>query len=171
MKSPHFLLGAVQEAASYGANALMIYLGAPQNSKRRPLKELKIPEFCEALRIHNIDIDNVVVHAPYTLNLANTVKEEIFNFSVELLKKEVVRMAQIGLKTLILHPGSALNAQPEKALSQVVQGINSVLNDSASDIRIALETMSQRSGEIGGKFTQLQDIISQVNQPERVGVC
>ncbi|CAG8823641.1 8673_t:CDS:2, partial [Cetraspora pellucida] len=161
---------ALQEAVSYGANALMIYLGAPQNSWRNPLSKLKIPEFRAALRANNIDINNVVVHAPYLLNLANTINKEVFDFSVAFLKKEMARMAEIGLKTLVLHPGNALNARPEEALSSLVQGINLVLDES-SGIRIALETMSRRKGEIGGTFVQLQTIIAQVNQPEKIGVC
>jgi len=79
VRSPDFLPGAVQEAASYNANALMIYLGAPQNSFRRPISELKVAEFKKALRDNNIDIDNVVVHAPYLLNLANTTNKKIFD--------------------------------------------------------------------------------------------
>lgn len=79
VKSPHSLPGAVKEAWGYGANALMIYLGAPQNSRRRPLAELKIDEFKTTLHEKGIDINNVVVHGPYVVNLANTSKEEIFH--------------------------------------------------------------------------------------------
>ncbi|CAG8811274.1 18276_t:CDS:2, partial [Racocetra persica] len=160
----------VQEAVRYGANALMIYLGAPQNSNRRKLSELKIPEFHQALRENNIDINNVIVHAPYLLNLGNTTNEKIFNFSVAFLQKEMARMNEIGLKTIILHPGSALNSSPEKAIAQVTKGLNLVLQTNPN-VRIALETMCQRSGEIGGTFAQLQAIIQQVDQPARVGVC
>jgi deoxyribonuclease-4 len=170
VKSPHSLSGAVKEAVSYDANALMIYLGAPQNSRRRPLAELKIDEFKMTLNEKVIDINNVVVHGPYVVNLANTSREEIFHWSVEFLKKEVARMEEIGLKTLVLHPGSAVNTPTEQALNQVIKGINLVLEKS-STVRIALETMCGRGSEVGINFEQLKYIIDRVERKERVGVC
>jgi deoxyribonuclease IV len=169
-KSPNYLPGAVKEAASYRANALMIYLGAPQNSQRRPLTELKIAEFKEVLSDNNIDVDNVIVHGPYVLNMANALQKEIFHWSVDFLKKEIARMEKIGLKTIILHPGSAVNTPTEEALSQVAKGINLVLG-ATSVVRIALETMCGRGSEVGINFKQLQYIIERVEQKERVGVC
>src|SRR5215216_5412010 len=123
-KSPNYLPGAVKEAANYNANALMIYLGAPQNTHRRPLTELKISEFNQALVGNKIDIDNVIVHGPYVLNMANEARKDIFLWSIEFLKKEIARMEKIGLKTIILHPGSAVNTPVDKALSQLAKGIN-----------------------------------------------
>src|SRR5438128_8614514 len=129
VKSPHFLPGAVQEAVSYGANALMIYLGAPQNARRRPLTELKISEFQKTLAENNININNVIVHGPYVVNLANALREDIFDWSVGFLQKEVARMEKIGLKTIVLHPGSAVDTPTNDALSQVAKGINLVLEE------------------------------------------
>src|SRR5437588_9173100 len=123
-KAPNYLPGAVKEAARYGANASMIYLGAPQNTRRRALTELKIPEFQKVLVENKIDIDNVIVHGPYVLNMANPAREEIFLWSVEFLKKEIARMEKIGLKTIILHPGSAVDITTNDALSQLAKAIN-----------------------------------------------
>lgn len=170
VKSPNFLPGAVKEGLSYGANALMIYLGAPQNARRRPLTDLKIPEFRNILTEHKIDINNVVVHGPYVVNLANKFREEIFHWSVDFLHKEIARMEEIGLKTLVLHPGSAVNTPLDESLSQVAKGINLVLKNS-SQVRIALETMCGRGSEVGVSFEQLKYIIDRVDQKERIGVC
>ncbi|CAG8690172.1 23076_t:CDS:2 [Racocetra persica] len=159
-----------KEAVSYGSNALMIYLGAPQNTRRRPLTELKIPEFRQILAENNINIDNVIVHGPYVTNLANPDRTEIFHWSVEFLKKEVTRMEAIGLKTLILHPGSAVDAPINDSLSQVAHGINLILQKSIQ-ARIVLETMCGRGSEVGINFEQLKYIIDRVEQKERVGVC
>src|SRR4051812_13665625 len=92
LKAPNYLPEAVEEAASYDANSLMIYLGAPQNSFRQPLNVLKVPEFKKSLKENNINIDNIVVHGSYLINLANTVEKEVFDFSVDFLKKEIERM-------------------------------------------------------------------------------
>src|SRR4051794_37684655 len=162
VKSPKHLLGAVQEALSYGSNALMIYNGAPQNSFRQPLSVLKILEFKEVIKKNQLNIANVVVHGSYLINLANTVKLEVFHYSVELLKKEIRRMEEIGLKTLVLHPGSSLGADTEKALWQIIKGLNEAL-EKESKVQIALETMSGKGNELGINFEQLKFIIDNVN--------
>ncbi|KLL02532.1 MAG: endonuclease IV [Mycoplasmataceae bacterium RC_NB112A] len=170
VESPHFLAGAVRETVSYGANSLMIYLGAPHNSKRRPVEDLKIPEFKKMLAESKIEIDNVIVHAPYILNFANAIDKKKFAWSVEFLKKEIVRMEAIGLKTIVLHPGSSLKVPLSTALEQVINGLDSVLQNNTK-IRIALETMSGKGSEVGINFEQIQYIIERIKQKERVGVC
>src|SRR5271163_3295112 len=110
VKSPHFLPGAVQEALTYGANSLMFHLGAPQNSFRRALEELKIPEFKQVLAKNKIVNSQVIVHGPYLINLANASKPKFFSWSVEFLKKELIRAEKIGVKTFVLHPGNALKS-------------------------------------------------------------
>ena len=148
----------------------MIYLGAPQNSFRQPLNVLKIPEFKQTLKENNIDINNVIVHGSYLINLANTIKKETFNFSVKFLQEEIQRMQKIGLKTLILHPGSYLTATKEEGLTQIAQGLNSVLTEN-SEVKISLETMSGKGKELGTTFEQLKFIIDKVNFKEKIGVC
>ena len=149
----------------------MIYLGAPQNARRRvALTELKIPEFKQVLVENKIEADNVIVHGPYVLNMANVAREDIFSWSVEFLKKELAKMEKIGLKTIILHPGSAVNTPVNESLSQLAKGINLVLEDT-STVRIALETMCGRGSEIGVNFEQLKYIMDRIEQKERVGVC
>ncbi|CAI2173491.1 2366_t:CDS:10 [Funneliformis geosporum] len=162
------ILGAVKEAISYESNALMIYLGAPQNARHRvALTELKIPEFKRVLVENKIDIDNVIVHGPYVLNMANAAREDIFSWSVEFLKKEIDRMEKIGLKTIVLHPGSAVDTPVNDSLSQLAKGINLVLRDN-STVRIALETMCGRGSEIGVSFEQLKHIMDKIEQKERI---
>ncbi|KLL03805.1 MAG: endonuclease IV [Mycoplasmataceae bacterium CE_OT135] len=170
MKNPDYLPGAVKEASSYEANALMIYLGAPQNSFRQPLNVLKVSEFKQTLKENNIDINHVIVHGSYLINLANTIKQEVFNFSLELLEKEIKRMEEIGLKTLILHPGSHLTATKEEGLIQIARGLNLILAKNSA-IRIALETMSGKGRELGITFEQLKFIIDKINFKEKIGVC
>jgi len=170
VKAPNFLLGAVQEALTYEANSLMVYSGAPQNSARRPLSDWKIPEFKKLLVKNNLDINNVVVHGPYLVNLANTINEKIFPWSVKFLKGEVARMSEIGFKTMVIHPGSTLNAEKNKSLLQIAKGINEIFEENTT-MCIALETTCGRGGETGSKFEELKKIIDNVKQKERVGVC
>ncbi|WP_375318305.1 deoxyribonuclease IV [Spiroplasma endosymbiont of Virgichneumon dumeticola] len=170
MKAPKYLLGALQEALSYGANAFMIYTGAPQNTIRKPTKDLFITEFQQALKTNNISIDNVIVHAPYIINLGNSVKPSTFQLAVDFLRTEIIRCQDIGIKTLVLHPGAAVGALPQVALEQIVKGLDAACLPNQT-LKIALETMSGKGSEVGINFEQLQYIINNVKQPNLIGVC
>ncbi len=163
-------LGSVEEALSYNANALMIYTGAPQNTRRKPIEEYKKDEALELLKENDIPTDNVIVHAPYIINLANTTKEETFEIAVNFLKQEIKRVQELGLKYIVLHPGSHVGAGEEVGLDRIVEGLNIVLNEK-DDIIICLETMSGKGSELGYKFEQLKYIIDNVNLSEKLGVC
>ena len=84
------LLGSVKEALSYGANTFMFYTGAPQNTLRRPIYEFKVEEAKKLMIENGIDINNLIVHAPYIVNLANPDLEK-GNFAVRFLTQEILR--------------------------------------------------------------------------------
>lgn len=170
MKAPKYLLGALEEALSYNANAFMFYTGAPQNTIRKPTKDLFIKDFTEQLITKNIDINNVIVHAPYIINLANSINDRTYQLAVDFLQQEIIRCQDIGIKTLVLHPGSAVGALPQVALDQIVKGLNAACLPEQT-VKIALETMSGKGSEVGTNFEQLQYIINNVKKPELIGVC
>lgn len=170
MKAPKYLLGALEEALSYNANAFMFYTGAPQNTIRKPTKDLFIKDFTQQLVAKNIDINNVIVHAPYIINLANSINDRTYQLAVDFLQQEIIRCQDIGIKTLVLHPGSAVGALPQVALDQIVKGLNTACLPEQT-IKIALETMSGKGSEVGTNFEQLQYIINNVKKPELIGVC
>lgn len=170
MKAPKYLLNALEEALSYNANTFMFYTGAPQNTIRKPTKELFIKDFTEQLVAKNIDINNVIVHAPYIINLANSINDRTYQLAVDFLQQEIIRCQDIGIKTLVLHPGSAVGALPEVALEQIVKGLNAACLPEQT-VKIALETMSGKGSEVGANFEQLQYIINNVKKPELIGVC
>ena len=142
MSGKDMLLGSVKEALSYGANTFMFYTGAPQNTRRKAISELKVEEAKALMKENNIDLKNVVVHAPYIINLANTVKEETFELAVNFLKQELQRCQDIGTSILVLHPGSHVKAGEEVGLQQIIKGLNEVLKDTPYQGKIALETVS-----------------------------
>ncbi|WP_422397201.1 deoxyribonuclease IV [Spiroplasma endosymbiont of Panorpa germanica] len=169
-KPGKYLLGSLQEAIDANANTFMIFTGAPQNTRRTPVEELNIPEFQESLKKNDIDINNLIVHGPYTINLANSLKEETYNFGVKSLKEEIKRVSAIGIKTLVLHPGSSLGAPLNQALDQLIKGLNEVITPDQG-VRIALETMAGKGNEVCTKFEDFKYVIDRVNNPELVGVC
>ncbi|MDH6604142.1 dephospho-CoA kinase [Bacilli bacterium PM5-9] len=170
MSAPNYILGCVKEAISYNANTFMFYTGAPQNTKRRAIDELKVEEAKKLMLENNIDINNIVVHAPYIINLANTIKPDIFDLAKAFLKDEIKRVEKIGAQYLILHPGSHVKAGEQIGLDRIVEGLNAVL-DTDSTVYICLETMSGKGSELGYNFEQLAYIINNVKNNHLLMVC
>lgn len=169
MAGKDMFLASAREAASYGANVFMLYTGAPQNTRRKEIFELNIDAGWEYAHEHGIN--EIVVHAPYIINLANTVKPETYELAVEFLEKEIVRTAAMKSRILVLHPGSHVNAGEQAGISQIVKGLNTVLNQNDDDVFIALETMAGKGSEIGRSFEELKAIYDGVDRKERLRVC
>ena len=169
MAGKDMFLASVKEAESYGANVLMLYTGAPQNTRRKEIKDLNIEKGWEYAA--QAGINEIVVHAPYIINLANTVKPETFTLAVEFLEKEIIRTAAVRSKILVLHPGSCLDAGVDAGTAQIVKGLNQVLDQNEDDVFIALETMAGKGSEIGRSFEELARIYEGVHKKERLRVC
>ena len=161
------LLGSVKEALSYNANTFMFYTGAPQNTNRGQIEDALTMEAYKLMKESNIDLEKVIVHAPYIVNLANF---NNFDFSVSFLINEVERCHTLGVKYLVLHPGSAVNTTREDAIDNISKGLNLIL-DNDYDVTILLETMSGKGNEVGKTFEELKQIIDKVKYQDKIGVC
>jgi deoxyribonuclease-4 len=171
LKGPDMFLGSVKEALTYNANALMVYTGAPQNTRRKPLEEMKIQAAHRLLKENNIKLEDVIVHAPYIMNLANP-SEDKRAFAVAFLTKEIKRTDALGAKHLVLHPGAHLKQGPEQGIKYIVEGLNKALeNTKDSKVHIALETMAGKGTEVGRTFEELRAIIDGVVHDERISIC
>ena len=168
MGGTEMMLGSVKEALSYEANTFMLYTGAPQNTKRKEVSELRIEEAWKLMRAN--DIQEFVVHAPYIINLANTVKPDIFKLAVEFLSTEIERTAAMGSHTLVLHPGSHVGAGEEAGIDCLVKGLNEVLTKE-TNVNIALETMAGKGSELGRNFEELAAIYDGVVHNDKLRVC
>lgn len=171
MSGTEMMLGSVKEAVSYGANAFMIYTGAPQNTLRKPIDQLKIDEALKLMDEVGIDPNNIVIHAPYIMNLANP-SEEKRQFGVDFLTKEIERSAKMKATQIVLHPGSAVGSSREQAIEWIAEGVNKAIENTKDlNVKIALETMAGKGNEIGRTFEEIRDIISLVQDKSRVSVC
>ena len=170
MSAPGYVYGAVKEALSYGANALMLYTGAPQNTRRKDMSELKIPEAIQLMEETGFKKEHIVVHAPYIINLANCLKPETFELGVSFLQQEIKRVQAIGATILVLHPGSHVKAGEQAGLDKIVEGLDLAMQD-MKDVNIALETMAGKGSELGYTFDHIQYIINHVKHPEHIRVC
>ncbi|UQS86534.1 deoxyribonuclease IV [Nicoliella spurrieriana] len=167
MKSPNMFLGSAQEAFSYGENAFMVYTGAPQNTKRKPIDELKADEGKQFMREHGIV--STVVHAPYIINLANKAKLHNFEFAIQFLQEEIKRSEAIGATQIVLHPGSHVGAGAEEGIQNIITGLNEVIQPDQK-AQIALETMAGKGTEVGRTFEELAQIIDGVHLNEKLSV-
>ncbi|WP_423782583.1 deoxyribonuclease IV [Faecalibaculum rodentium] len=171
MKAPDYLLGAVKESIGYGSNAFMIYTGPPQNSRRVDVDRFRLEEAAQLMQESGIDPERIIVHAPYIINLANSLKPETADFGAEFLQEELRRVTQIGASTLVLHPGSHIKAGADVGIRWIADRLNQVLDADDSNVVIALETMAGKGTEIGRNFEELQAIRELVNKKDRIGVC
>lgn len=170
MSAPDYLLGAVKEAVSYEANALMIYTGPPQNTRRKPISEMKVKEAHELMQQYGISKQSMIVHAPYIINLANCLKPETYELAVEFLTKEIERVKELEASYLVLHPGSHVKAGEEAGLEKIICGLDEAMQN-MGNVSIALETMSGKGSELGYRFEQLRYIIDHVKHSEALSVC
>lgn len=168
MSGKEMFLGSVKEAISYGANTFMVYTGAPQNTRRKPIEELKIEEGLSLAKQH--EISEFIIHAPYLINLANTEKEETFSLAVEFLAKEIERSVAMQATTIVLHPGSHVGAGERAGIARIIEGLNQVLTKDMP-ITVALETMSGKGSELGKRFEELALIYDGVIFNEKLRVC
>lgn len=168
MSGKEMLLGSAKEAVSYGSNTFMFYTGAPQNTKRRDISELNIDSAWKYMKEHGIE--QIIVHAPYIINLANTVKPETYELAEEFLALELTRTAACKSSTLILHPGSHVGAGLDAGTAQIIRGLNHILTRE-TNVNIALETMAGKGTEIGRNFEELARIYDGVIYNDKLRIC
>lgn len=171
MSGPKYYLGSVEEAISYGANTFMFYTGAPQNSIRKPINELKIQEGRELLKKAGIDETKLIVHAPYIINPANKNREDLYELSKKFIISELQRTYAFGAKILVLHPGAHVGHGSEEAINSLASALDYIFENDGTDVKIAIETMAGKGTEIGITFEQISNIISLCEHKERLGVC
>ena len=168
MSGKEMFLGSAKEAVSYGANTFMVYTGAPQNTKRKDISELRIEEGWNYMREHGIG--EIVIHAPYIINMANTVKPETFELAVDFMNLEMSRAEAMGSRILIVHPGAHVGAGAEAGIAKIAEALNEVLNRD-SKVYVALETMAGKGSEIGRSFEELSQIYEKVACNDKLRVC
>jgi deoxyribonuclease IV len=168
MSGKKMLLAASEEAVSYGANTFMIYTGAPQNTRRKKIEELNIEAGLKHMKEHGIE--EIVVHAPYIINIGNTANPATFELGVNFLRSEIERTEALGAKQIVLHPGAHVGAGEEAGIKKIIEGLNEVL-EKDQNVQIALETMAGKGSECGKSFEELAQIIDGVTHNEKLSVC
>ena len=163
------ILGSLKEALGYGANAFMLYTGAPQNTFRSKIDSNLTSEAKKLMQENNISMDNVICHAPYIVNLANKEKEDAWNFSISFLKNEIKRCEELGIKYIVLHPGSSVKYTTEEGINNIIEALNYIISDD-DKCMIILETMAGKGSECGKTIEEVKTILDGVKS-SNIGVC
>ena len=164
------LLGSAVEAISYGANTFMFYTGAPQNTIRKPIDMETTKKALKLMQENNIDINSVICHAPYIINLANNKDLSKYEFSINFLKNEIARCEMLGVKWLVLHPGSSVGIEKKDALNNIINALNQVINKDTR-VMVLLETMAGKGTELGSSLEEIKYIIDGIEYKDKIGVC
>lgn len=161
------MLGSVLESLSYGANTFMFYTGAPQNTARKEIDDNLTMLAHNLMDNENINIKDVIVHAPYIINLAN---DKNYEFNVNFLSEELARVEKLGVSKMVLHPGSHVNLGEEVGTNNIIRTLNECIKEDTK-VTICLETMAGKGSELGRTFEQLKTIIDGVKYNDKLAVC
>ena len=164
------LLGSVKESISYGSNTFMFYTGGPQSTVRSEINDGLTYEAYKLMVENNINSENVIVHAPYILNLANRNDERKYEFYIDFFADELLRVKRLGFNKIVLHPGSAVNTEREEGLKNIINALNKVFEKTDS-VTVLLETMAGKGQELGINIDEIKTIIDGINDKNRIGVC
>ncbi len=167
-KNQDQLLGSVKEALSYDANTFMFYTGSTQSTSRGILNDELTYEAYKLMVDNNINSDNVIVHAPYIINLANRVDEEKYMFYVDFFAEELNRVKKLCFNKIVLHPGSAVNCSREDGIKNIIDGLNIVFSKTEDTI-VLLETMAGKGNELGINIDEIKAIIDEIKDKNIIG--
>lgn len=169
-KSKNYLLDSVKETLSYDGNCFMVFTGPPQNFLRKDIDKNLVEQAHKLMLEHNLKTDDIIVHAPYLINLASP-KKGTRELGIKQLEIEINRTHEIGSKILVLHPGSALDLNRQEAIDNVIFGLNKAIDNTNNDVIVCVETMAGKGSEVGINFQEIAQMVLGVKNKSRIGVC
>lgn len=164
------LLGSVKEALSYNSNTFMFYTGSNQSTVRFEINKELTNEAHILMEENNIDKNNVLVHAPYIINLANNLDERKYEFYINFLREEIFRTKELGFNKMVLHPGSHVTLSKETGLNNIANGLNKALIN-INDFDLMLEFMSGKGTELGTSIDDFVYIFNLIENKYKVSIC
>ncbi|SCM08942.1 apurinic/apyrimidinic endonuclease Apn1, putative [Plasmodium chabaudi chabaudi] len=166
--------GGVQNAPINSFNvsglAFALFLKNQRKWESPPLTEENIKQFDENCKKYNFDKNLILPHGSYLINLANPDKEKREKSYLSFVD-DIKRCEQLNIKLYNFHPGSTVGmCSTEQGIKNIADCINRAHKET-SNVIIVLENSAGQKNSVGSKFEHLRDIISQVDDKERIGVC
>ncbi len=154
-------------ALKLGANTFAFFTRNPRGGKAKEIDKEDVQKFLLKARENNFG--KLVAHAPYTMNLCSA-KEDVREFSKNIIADDIKRMEYIPKNYYNFHPGAHIGQGVKKGIEIIANVLNDVLSPEQTTI-VLLETMSGKGTEIGKSFEELREIIDKVELKDKIGVC
>jgi len=157
-------------AGSINAKGFALFLKNQRRWEAPPLTENNIQLFKDNCKKLNFSNDTILVHDSYLINLGHPDKRKLEKSRVAFLD-ETRRAEQLSLKMLNFHPGSHLREISEtQCLRKISESLN-IIADKTKNIIFVIENTAGQGSNLGYRFDHLKEIIEQVEDKDRIGVC
>ena len=161
---------AVLRAVEIGADAFALFTKNQRQWHAKPLEDAAIEAFRSACREHGFSPGQILPHGSYLINLGHPEKAGLEKSRAAFLD-EMQRCEQLGLALLNFHPGSHLKKISEsECLTRIADSINLALAETRG-VTAVIENTAGQGTNLGWRFEHLAEIIEQVEDKSRVGVC
>jgi len=163
------LSDALDRAKALKCNALQIFSRNPRQWRQLEIKDAQAKEFREKRRKYNIE--RVVVHIPYLINLASPYKV-LYRKSITAYIEDLNEADKLGAEFLVTHMGSHANTSELAGIDRFASALNAIFdNTKGIKTKLLLENTSGSGSWLGYKFVHHRMIYNRVKQAERLGVC
>src|SRR5713226_141829 len=165
---------AAEIARQIGCNAIQIFTSNPRSWQPTADDAMDCAAFAKAAR--DYDLDPVVIHAPYLINLASP-DEMIWQKSIHLLRWTLQRGALLEAHYVIFHTGSHRGSGLEAGVARIVEAITAILAEikpagNAAIPLLLLENDVGGGNSLGHDFEHLGAVLDRLPQySETLGVC
>lgn len=160
---------AVNAAAECGMDCVQLFTKNNNQWRAKPMTDDDVRLFREALE--ETGIQKPCAHASYLINLASP-KDELWEKSIDGFTIELERAEQLGLLGVVLHPGSYVKSSPEEGLNRIVTAFDEIHRRVPGlNTQTWLETTAGQGTNLGYQFEELQYLIENVKDNDRLGVC
>ena len=156
-----------KQAVKLGATTFAFFTRNPRGGSAKAIQEQDVAAFLTYAQEHQIQ--KIVAHAPYTLNLCSA-DPSIREFAKNTLADDLVRMEYTPHQFYNFHPGSHVKQGVEVGIAQIAEALNAVLKPEQTTT-VLLETMAGKGSEVGRTFEELRAILDRVDLQEKMGVC
>lgn len=154
-------------AIKLGGNTFAFFTRNPRGGKAKEINEADVEKFLNIYKENGFG--TLVAHAPYTMNLCAE-KENIRNFSSQMIADDMLRMEYTPGQFYNFHPGCHVGQGTEKGIELIADALNAAIKPEQTT-KVLLETMAGKGSEIGGRFEELKEIIDRIELKDKIGVC
>ncbi len=159
---------AVYSASRHLFDTLQIFSKNSNRWEAKPINKEEAADFQAALDATGLE--SPLIHNSYLVNLASP-KGDLRSKSVAAMVDELQRAVDLGVKNVVMHPGSFTEGTEESGLKLIAESLDAVFKDAPEGADILLETTAGQGTYLGWRFEHLSEIIARSEFPDRLGVC